>query len=245
MNQRVSELIEDFDGCCDAFDRANLFTGPSAYFHSKTLTLLRQHRSASDAVLNNSFIESLYATLTAWGMHRMGPGNAKLVNFPLLVESLKELHQPIKQASSFTLLGLNPGELEHVSERVWVLISDLKIGQGLTKIVAGSKALHHVLPELIPPIDREYTIRFFFHNKNLSQGGQTAFREIYPHFYRIAMECSKKIEPRIGLGMNTSTTKVIDNAIVGYVLTRFKTEAPPSDMSLEGLAAPRAGHGSC
>jgi hypothetical protein len=76
MGQRVSELVEDFDGCCDAFDRLNLFTGPSEYFHSKTLGLLRQHKCPADAVLDEVFVESVYATLTSWGMHRMGPGGA-------------------------------------------------------------------------------------------------------------------------------------------------------------------------
>src|SRR2546421_6016081 len=104
------------------------------------------------------------------------------------------------------------------------VISKLRIGTGLTKIVAGSKALHHVLPDLILPIDREYTIRFFFHHKSLSQGDEIAFLEMFPYFHRIAKECRDQIKARTGRGMNTSATKVIDNAIVGFVLTRLKTE---------------------
>ena len=119
IGQRVTELIEDFDGWCDAFDRTNLFTGPSAYFHSKTLALLRDHKLPSDAILDKSFLEAVYATLTAWGMHRMGPGNTKLVEFPVLVESFRELQQPIKELSAFTLVGLRPDEVRRVSEQVW------------------------------------------------------------------------------------------------------------------------------
>jgi hypothetical protein len=37
------------------------------------------------------------------------------------------------------------------------------------KIVGGSKALHHLLPELFPSIDRRYIILFFFQSNNLSQ----------------------------------------------------------------------------
>jgi hypothetical protein len=91
IEESVAELIAEFDGCCDVFDRANLFTGPSAYFHSKTLALLGQHASAGDALLDAAFLESLYATLTAWGMHRMGPGGAKLVEFPALVDSFRTM----------------------------------------------------------------------------------------------------------------------------------------------------------
>jgi hypothetical protein len=71
-------------------------------------------------------------------------------------------------------------------------------------------------------MDREYTIRFFFHNKSLSQGDAAAFREIYPRLHRVASECRGKIQARIGRGMNTSATKVIDNAIVGFVRAKLK-----------------------
>src|ERR1700685_2883508 len=111
IEERVTELIEDFDGCCDVFDRANLFTGPSAYFHSKTLALLRQRKSAGDAVLDSAFLESLYATLTAWGMHRMGPGGAKLVEFPALVDSFRTMELPIRKLSALALAGLRSEEV--------------------------------------------------------------------------------------------------------------------------------------
>ena len=194
MGQRVNELIEDFDGCCDAFDRLNLFTGPSAYFHSKTLSLLRQHKSPADAVLDEAFVETVYATLTSWGMHRMGPGGAKLVDFELLVEHFRQLEQPIKRLSAIKLVDLRLDETKQVGDQLWALISELKIGQGETKIVAGSKALHHVLPDLIPPIDREYTIRFFFHHKNSNRGDCAASHEMFLYFHRIALESRGKIE---------------------------------------------------
>ncbi len=222
IEERVADLIKHFDGWCDVFDGANLFTGPSAYFHSKTLALLRQHKSAGDAVLDHAFLESLYATLTAWGMHRMGPGGAKLVEFPMLVDSFRRLEQPIRTLSVLALVDLRMEEVASVSEQIWSVIAGLSIGCGLTKIVAGSKALHHVLPELVPPMDREYTIRFFFHHKTLNQGDAAAFREIYPRLHRVASECRGKIQARIGRGMNTSTTKVIDNAIVGFVRAKLK-----------------------
>lgn len=229
IEDRVTELIDRFDGYCDTFDRANLFTGPSAYFHSKTLALLRQQRSVSDAILSTSFLESLYATLTAWGMHRMGPGGAKLVEFPVLVASFRKLEEPIRRISALVLEHLRSEQVESVTEEVWEVISALNIGCGETRIVAGSKALHHVLPDLVPPIDREYTLRFFFNHKSLNQGDENAFREIYPRFHRVAVACSGEIQARIGRGMNTSPTKVIDNAIVGYVRAKLKNASDGVD----------------
>ncbi len=111
-------------------------------------------------------------------------------------------------------------KIESITQSLWDVIDNLQIGKGETKIVAGSKALHHLLPNLVPPIDSEYTLKFFYDNRGtaLNQGDSTAFREIYPHFHKIASTCSNAIGKHIGHGMNTSKTKVIDNAIVGFVL---------------------------
>lgn len=223
MDQRTSDLIQGFDSYCDAFDRSSLFTGPSIYFHHKTVALLRQHKSPGDAILDESFLESIYATLTAWGMHRMGTGDTKLVDFNVFVDSFRQSEQPIKNLATLALADLQPDQVDAVGRQIWAVISKLKVGQGMTKIVAGSKALHHVLPELVPPIDREYTIQFFFHHKTFTQGDEIAFREVYPRFHRVAAQCKDKIETHLGQGMNTSTTKVIDNAIVGFVRTKLRT----------------------
>ena len=101
-------------------------------------------------MLDEAFVETVYATLTSWGMHRMGPGGAKLVDFELLVEHFRQLEQPIKRLSAIKLVDLRLDKTKQVGDQLWALISELKIGQGETKIVAGSKALHHVLPILFP-----------------------------------------------------------------------------------------------
>lgn len=222
MQDRVKELIEDFGQYVDTFDQAKLFTGPSLYFHFKTMDLLHQHSSATLALKDDTFIESLYATLTAWGMHRMGPGNTKLVEFKELKDSFMKQSDRIQKVESFHIWKIEKQNIYQIIPLIWDIISNLQVGVGKTKIVAGSKALHHLLPDLVPPIDREYTIRFFLHNTTLSQGDEKAFRDIYPYFHEIAISCQDEISSRLGKGMNTSVTKVIDNAIVGYGLKHLK-----------------------
>jgi hypothetical protein len=77
--KRVRELCENFDRYTDAFERNALFTGPSVYFHKKTLNIRREYGGSVVAcIADANFTDSLYATLASWGLHRMGPGNAKL-----------------------------------------------------------------------------------------------------------------------------------------------------------------------
>jgi len=110
-----------------------------------------------------------------------------------------------------------------VTGDVWSIISGLNIGVGETKIVIGTKALHHLIPELVPPMDRQYTLRFFLDHTNKNQGDQLTFGEIFPRFRQIATRSAQEIAKLIGVGsMSTSSTKMIDNAIVGYGIERLR-----------------------
>ena len=132
----------------------------------------------------------------------------------------------LKNLERVTIQGLSPESTWHAADLICNVIWDLPVGIGSTKIVSGSKALHHLLPDLVPPIDREYTVQFFFNNKNAIQGDEAkqreAFHLMYPHFVTVCRERKTEIECRLGRGMNTSVTKVVDNAIVGYGRTVLK-----------------------
>ena len=216
INERIVKLKNEFAGCLDYFEKANLFTGPSLYFHFKTCAIRKMYPSAVATLSDKNFFESLYATLTAWGMHRMGPGNTKLVDLEDMRISFIRQSNKIAEIESFILSELERNVIVDITSRLWEIILQLKVGIGGTKIVANSKALHHLLPNLIPPIDREYTLRFFYNHTTLNQGDEKAFKEIYPFLYIIASSKKELIRERLGHGMNTSETKVIDNAIVGF-----------------------------
>ncbi len=220
MEERVNRLIEQFDKCVEIFGRRNLFTGPSVYFHNKTLEIRKRYITPCDVLQDDLFFDYLYATLTAWGLHRMGPGATKLTEIEELKASFRKQKEQIRTLQSFEIDNIPDNKGDYVTSILWDILYKLQVGVGETKIVAGSKALHHLLPNLMPPIDGEYTLKFFYNNRGtaLNQGDETAFKEIYPYFCQIASTCAKKIEKHIGHGMNTSKTKVIDNAIVGFVL---------------------------
>ena len=227
MENRIGRLIEGFEDYVELFNQSDLFTGPSVYFHYKTLEKLWQYDEPSKALDDSLFFDYLYATLTAWGLHRMGPGSTKLSEIEKMKRSFKIQKERIEAIQSIEIDKIPKDEVDLVARKLWHIIGELQIGIGKTKIVAGSKALHHLLPNLIPPIDGEYTLKFFYNNRGtaLNKGDEYAFKEIYPRYHQIAFTCAKRIEKRIGQRMNTSKTKVIDNAIVGFVLKELSQKS--------------------
>ena len=226
---RVAELITGFGEWVTEFVEADLFTGPSRYFHLATIHILRTHLARSSGIQgcldDEEFYESLYATLSSWGLHRMGKTKTKLVELPALMAGFKSQSKNICNLSRVRLAELAQEDVFKIQGRVWEIIFSLDVGVGKSKLVAGSKALHHVLPDLVPPIDRQYTVRFFFNQPNAIQGEgreEAAFRVIYPAFAKVARECAGEIKDRLDDDWNTSTTKVVDNAIVGYGLKVLK-----------------------
>jgi len=195
--RRVGELSTGFAGYVSAFESESLFTGPSLYFHHKTLAIRRELACSVEACLkSDSNFESLYATLASWGLHRMGPGKTKLVEFSEMVCSFRLQAENLKDLARINIHELSPEGLRHTTGLIWKLIWDLRVGVGSTKIVSGSKALHHLLPELVPPIDREYTVQFFLNNKNAIQGDETKQREafwlMYPYFVAVCRDRRSK-----------------------------------------------------
>lgn len=109
---------------------------------------------------------------------------------------------------------------------MWDVISTLDISTSQTRIVAGSKALHHVLPDLVPPIDRQYTFRFFTGQMSVTRGDQRAFLEWFPYLCEIGRERRTEIEEAVARGgfMATGPAKVVDNAIMGFIQLQSNDE---------------------
>lgn len=223
MNARVERLCDGFSHYLAFFEKSDRFSGPSLYFHHRTIDRLREHQVFTDVSEDGLFFEYLYATLTAWGPHRMGPGGAKLVDFNTLVESICSQKGEIGGLHDLHLSSLPDERTPEVTDRLSAILDKLSVSATETKLVANSKALHHLLPDLIPPIDRTYTLRFFFNNTTIDGRDEQLFRTMYPLFANIAHRTKREIEGAIGRKFHTSETKVIDNAIVGFVLEELRS----------------------
>lgn len=215
---KVEALCNQFEESLVEFEQRKLFTGPSVFFHRKCIEIKRKVFYAGALLNDPVFLEYLYATLTSWGMHRMGPGMARLVEFDRFCLGFQRMKGNIGRIEQIKLWDIQERDLPDVMESVWWIIYNLNVGISGVKLVGGSKALHHILPDLVPPIDREYTLNFFRGNGNIGADGEKEFKNIFPWFHYFAVEKRGAIEVALERGgeMNTSLTKVIDNAIVGF-----------------------------
>jgi len=113
----------------------------------------------------------------------------------------------------------HPDAASQVAAVAWGIITNIKVSASRTQIVAGSKLLHHLLPDLIPPIDGKYTCRFFTNRAMLPTSDRVAFLDWYPQLAAIGTRCQQPIHDAVKNGgfMATGEAKIIDNAIVGYM----------------------------
>lgn len=195
---------------------------PGQYLYN----LLLEKRRGMD-IFSDEYLELVYTTLIAWNMNRRG---AKLNDFALFKNSIREHKEKINLLKRYKLETLNEDNKKKVLEIINSLFRDLDlVGKSWTgnkiksKLVAFSKTLHFLLPNLIVPIDRKYTINFFYgsidiptdmDNQKNNKKQIEVFNELYEKFYEIAKIYNLK--RYLDSQWNTSIPKIIDNAIIGY-----------------------------
>lgn len=212
-----------YKGFCD-------FGGPCVYFHRECI------HAGHQAFLSDRHIEMLYATLTAWGMHRMGDTEktkTKLTEWSVFRDSLLAGAEALKSFRGVTLVDLSEPEYSEAVSSLHSSYRALKLSVSEATIVANSKALFHLLPDLIPPIDRQYTVRFFSQAPEQWRDTKGKFKTVtlptdldgqFRLFHTICVKV-KRLADRIDRGLleserdqhDVSAPKAIDNAIVNYV----------------------------
>ena len=211
VQRRMDLLIGAFPTFVEFYEKNPPFTKYGQFeYHLKTIKQLRAAGSAINAIQKDIFLKSLYETLKAWGI---GVRGSKLAPFSKFKETILDFQQQIKELDGIVIDKLGDN-VSTISRQLWRLIEGLDIVYNKAKVVACTKTLHHILPELVVPIDRQYTQAFFSWNGPEFQYEQIkCFREAFQYFVHIA----KSVSPQkyVGDGWNTSRTKIIDNAIVG------------------------------
>lgn len=213
-----------------AYDQFCAFGGPCVYSHRECL-LAGEKEFAS-----RRHIEMVYATLTAWGMHRMGNVDrtkTKLTDWEPFSQSLETCAAMLAPLRAMKLLDTTEREYSDAVESLWPAYRALKLSASGATIVVNAKALFHLLPDLIPPIDRQYTIRFFTKSPDKWRDRKGKFKPIMlpggadAQFRLFQTICAKvkHLADRVDVSLfdrerrerDVSPPKAIDNAIVNYV----------------------------
>jgi hypothetical protein len=213
LRARVVGLISDFGRCVANYDEQPPFRRPVQYeLHRHTIDGRRRLSTVEAAVHDRQFMRDLRDTLAAWGLnqrasHLLEPAdfNRSLLKNVGGMAALEQLHlEEIPEAG-----------IEAIAAEVYGLISAMDVVGSAARVVAGTKALHHMLPDLVPPMDRAWTGSFFGW---ASLDPQNQQRPIFMEAFAVFAEVARATKPSqlVGEKWRTSATKVLDNAVIGY-----------------------------
>lgn len=223
---RIDDLCkskENFEKYVTAhYERHLDFPKSSKFFHRKVIEMIRTEKLA-DLLHNELFAERIYAALSTWGMDRMD-GSARMVDPDKFKDSIQRSSDLILELEGFKLCSLDEATKPEVSDKLSKLFSSISVMESASRLVGTSKTLHHVLPDLVPPIDRAYTLTFVYNVKDVPKSSETKkFLEVFDIFHYICTRLDLTNDDlKKERGWDTSVPKLIDNAIIGYVETVVK-----------------------
>lgn len=206
MEPNVKTLVENIPRWIDAFNKHGYRGGPSLYFYQRVMS--RRKAKSINELLNKgeNFIELMYATMGCWDMNTR---RAKMKDFDVFENNLVNIKELCKNLSGYSLDNILEENMATVKKSLGNLYDELDFMISKARLVANSKILHFVLPDLVMPMDRN-TLAFFFSNSTESKN---KFLKIFECTCEVAREIDLKTY--LDQNWNLSITKVIDNAIIG------------------------------
>jgi hypothetical protein len=220
-NNRIRGIIKKAEKYHQSFCEKNTFTGPSLHFHLRALENIDRDF--------DRYLEYIYATLVSWGMHKMGPKGPKMVEFEDFRASIIRIKKEIKKARRLRLEEIGKFKDEDY-KLIRKIFDSIEIMRNNSVLVGNSKIMSHLLPDLIPPIDRQYTLRFFSNSNRTSlpsvpQDKEKQY-ELFEKLLKYAFGpissdrefikfAKNKIKDKKKFKWDTSIPKVIDNLIIG------------------------------
>lgn len=208
----VKNIIKNAEKYHKNFYKKDTFTGPSLYFHLKSIGSI----NSKDF---DRYLEYIYATLVSWGMHKMGPKGPKMVNFEDFKLSIDKIKNEIIEARKLKLEKLKNEDFKIIKK----IFDSIVIMKNKAILVGTSKVMAHLIPNLIPPVDREYTLRYFG-MPSIPQNKDKQYKKfeklLKEAFYPIAsdpkfLKLTKEWKEDNKYKWDTSIPKIIDNLIVG------------------------------
>ncbi|MGM1063875.1 hypothetical protein [Saccharothrix sp. Mg75] len=224
VEDRLRRLAAGFTGYVDAYDAATPFTSAQAKAHRDAIALRRAAGGAEAALDDLAFVASLHRTLVAW---KIGTRGSRLVSPSEFFEALQVAKPDILALERYAIDDRDAPE--DVADRVWRVVEGLGVVVNKSKLVAGTKTLHHVLPDLVVPLDRDWTGSFFrLHAPDWQYNQQRTYRWVHNRFAALARQANPQ-QYVTGRGWRTSRTKVLDNAMIAFCRRHGRNPVPPDE----------------
>lgn len=214
----VTDILNQDVQCHEKYYAVKTFGGPSLYFHRRALEMAGKDYDRC--------LEYIYAVLTSWGMHRMGSSGSKMQPFEVFQASMLRLREKIARAKLI--------RHESVTEEDWTVLREIfggiRVMASGTLLVGNSKVMAHLLPNIVPPIDREYTLKFLRGHGQIRNGMDHEWplmrRIIEGFFIPVARDKGFRSQAELWIAdeqrypWDTSLLKVIDNLVIGAMKAR-------------------------
>ena len=143
FEQQIADILANAETYHRAYYQAERFGGPSLHFHRRSL-------ATRSPEVTEQHLEYVYATLASWGMHRMGKGGSKMQDFGTFCHSVAPFRGRIALAQKFNLSAMTNHDWDTIKE----VFCGIRIMATETRLVGNSKVMHHMMPNVVPPIDR-------------------------------------------------------------------------------------------
>ena len=218
IENRIADLCIDFENC---LAEEPPFGDWAWHIHRETIKMRKQFVNVSEAIDSYDFVvHHLGYTLVAWGMDGQA---AELVPRSEFFQRIKKRKCLLLALEKYSNTNLTDPKLITI---LWQTIHALELSETYSQVVTGAKTLHHLLPGLLPPIDRRYTSKFFTPSRlkvTRDPNARSHFSDIVRGFGIIARlleeaYCKDYLTSLVDkTTWATSETKLIDNAIIGYV----------------------------
>lgn len=210
FEDQKSRLLGALDEMHTKYCQAKESDWPSLYFHLSSL-------EAARAGNLERFAECAYAMLVAF---RMNSNNAKMRRFAEFRSSLRLIWPKALQLQEKTPDSLNGYDWGSLREVFWRIRS---MDSG-TSLVGNSKVMAHLIPNLVPPVDRRYTLSFLFGSSEITNGLDAEWKMLEQilrrFFYPIAQterfrEKTKEwLTSSDRFRWDTSPLKIVDNLVM-------------------------------
>lgn len=210
MKRSLIELFADniplMNECLEITKTTYRSYDPAYYLYNQVLAYDYENKFTHD------FVELLYVTLTAWGMNSR---KAKLSEFDIFENTILSHKEDFDKLKDKKIISLDNDCLLVLNN----LFVELELVASDVPLVTFSKAMHFILPELIGPIDRRYTITFFDGYQHIDKDKESQFFQFMQIHTKYAA-FAKKVDLSSYINKdswNRSIPKIIDNIIIGYM----------------------------